>query len=178
MKLEQIAIRRIADHPEQIQEAACWFHTKWRVPVEAYMESMRASLSRDCAVPQWYVVMDLGRIIAGIGVIENDFHERKDLSPNVCAVYVEKEYRGRGIAGAMLDFVCKDMGEKGVGRLYLITDHTSFYERYGWEFLCMVREDGGEKLTRMYVHENARGPGAPRPGAQEVKTRSGVETDP
>ena len=76
MKLEQIAIRRIADHPEQIQEAACWFHTKWRVPVEAYMESMRASLSRDCAVPQWYVVMDLGRIIAGIGVIENDFHER------------------------------------------------------------------------------------------------------
>ncbi len=27
-----------------------------------------------------------------------------------------------------------------------------FYERYGWEFLCMVRGDGEPGLTRMYVH--------------------------
>ena len=26
---------------------------------------------------------------------------------------------------------------------YLPTDHTAFYDRYGWSFLCMVQEDGG-----------------------------------
>ena len=35
--------------------------------------------------------------IGGMGVIENDFHDRKDLMPNVCAVYTEEAYRGRGI---------------------------------------------------------------------------------
>ena len=36
--------------------------------------------------------------------------------------------------------------------VYLITDHTSFYERYGWEFLCMVQGDDEPELTRMYIH--------------------------
>ena len=36
--------------------------------------------------------------------------------------------------------------------VYLITDHTGFYERYGWEFLCMVQEDDEPDKTRMYIH--------------------------
>ena len=64
-------------------------------------------------------------------VIENDFHKRKDLTPNVCAVYVEEEYRGQGIAGGLLEYACRDMEKRGIGTLYLATDHTSFYERYG-----------------------------------------------
>lgn len=97
--------------------------------------------------------MENGEIVGGLGVIENDFHERKDLAPNVCAVYTEEAHRCKGIAGKLLDFVCEDMEKFGIDTLYLLTDHTSFYERYGWEFLCMVREDGKEEKTaRCYVH--------------------------
>ena len=87
-----------------------------------------------------------------MGVIENDFHDRKDLTPNVCAVYTESDFRRRGIAGALLQFVCRDMHEKGIDTLYLLTDHTGFYERCGWEFFCMAQGDGEESLSRMYVH--------------------------
>lgn len=86
-----------------------------------------------------------------MGVIENDFHDRKDLTPNVCAVYTE-EYRCQGVAGSILNFVCKDMKLKGVDTLYLITDHNNFYERYGWKFLCMGQGDGEPNMTRMYIH--------------------------
>lgn len=105
------------------------------------------------AVPQWYIILDGEKIAAGLGVIENDFHNRKDLTPNVCAVYVEKEYRCRGIAGKMLNFVCEDFNLRDIDTLYLVTDHTSFYERYGWEFLCMVQGDGEPDMTRMYIHK-------------------------
>lgn len=84
-------------------------------------------------------------------MIENDFHNRKDLAPNVCAVYVENEFRKKGIAGMMLDYVCKDFAQMGIDTLYLITEHTSFYERYGWEFLCMAQGDGETHMTRVYV---------------------------
>lgn len=97
--------------------------------------------------------MENDAIIAGAGVIENDFHDRKDLSPNVCAVYVEKDFRNQGIAGKMLDFICKDMKAMGIDTLYLLTDHTAFYERYGWNFLCMAQGDGEEALSRMYFHK-------------------------
>lgn len=92
-------------------------------------------------------------IVGGIGVVENDFHNRKDLTTNVCAVYVEENYRCKGIAGRLLEFVCDDMNHMGIDTLYLVTDHTSFYERYGWDFLCMVQGDGEPDMSRMYIHK-------------------------
>ena len=145
-------IVRLTDKPQMKQQAAQWFHEKWGIPLEAYLESIDDCLNKGNAVPQWYVVVEKNRIIGGAGVIENDFHDRKDLTPNVCAVYTEEDRRGKGVAGALLNYVCADMKEKGMDTLYLVTDHTSFYERYGWEFLCMVQGDGEMEMTRMYIH--------------------------
>ena len=135
-----------------LQKAAAWFHQKWGIPMEAYRESMEDCLTGKGPVPQWYLALDGERIVGGMGVIENDFHHRKDLAPNVCAVYTEEDRRCQGIAGALLGLVCRDMKELGIPTLYLVTDHTSFYERYGWEFYCMVQGDGEPGLTRLYVH--------------------------
>lgn len=147
-------IIRLIDRPWLKEQAALWFHEKWEIPLEAYRESMEECLTKKTAVPQWYMAMENEQIIGGLGVIENDFHDRKDLAPNVCAVYTEPDRRGEGVAGALLRYVCADMKEKGIDTLYLVTDHTSFYERYGWEFLCMVQGDGEPEMTRMYVHKN------------------------
>ena len=130
--------------------AAEWFHSKWGVPKEAYLECMEAYLNQETELG-WYLCLDGDKIIAGLGVIENDFHDRKDLTPNVCAVYTDEEYRGKGIAGNLLNMVVADMKNKGISPVYLVTDHTSFYERYGWEFLCMVQGDGEPDMTRMYI---------------------------
>lgn len=148
-----IEVVKLREHAELAEIAAEWFHQKWGIPKEAYTESMEECINDKKAVPQWYLVMENDTILGGLGVIENDFHNRKDLTPNVCAIYVEQEYRCKGIAGKMLDFVCKDMKEYGIDILYLVTDHTSFYERYGWKFLCMVQGDGEPDMTRMYIHK-------------------------
>lgn len=145
-------IIRLADMPERKEQAARWFHEKWGIPLNAYLESMEECLAKKGPVPQWYMAVEGLRIIGGMGVIENDFHNRKDLAPNVCAVYTEEDRRGQGVAGALLNYVCRDMKAQGIDTLYLLTDHTSFYERYGWEFLCMVQGDGESYMSRMYVH--------------------------
>ncbi len=131
--------------------AAEWFHSKWGVPKEAYMECMSAYLNKETEYG-WYLCLDGEKIVAGLGVIENDFHNRKDLAPNVCAVYTEEEYRCKGIAGNLLNMAVADMKNKGITPIYLITNHTTFYERYGWEFLCMVQGDGEPKMSIMYIH--------------------------
>ena len=150
--MESYEIWKIREHGELAEQAASWFGEKWGIPKEEYWESMEACLRGASPVPQWYVVMDGERIAAGIGVIENDFHDRPDLTPNVCAVYVEEAYRCRGIAGQMLRFVCADMKNMGIDTLYLVTDHTSFYERCGWEFLCMVQDSAEGTPIRMHMH--------------------------
>lgn len=145
-------IIRLTDQPEIKEQAALWFHQKWKIPFEAYMESMEDCLLQKSPIPQWYVAMEGNRIIGGLGVIENDFHSRKDLTPNVCAVYTEEDRRCKGVAGALLNYVCGDMKNRGIDTLYLLTDHISFYERYGWEFFCMAQGDGEPHMSRMYIH--------------------------
>ena len=143
-----ITLREI---PQLKNYASEWFHSKWYVPKQAYLECMEAYINSETEYG-WYLCMDGEKIVGGLGVIENDFHDRKDLTPNICAVYTEEEYRCIGIAGHLLDMAVEDLRAKGISPVYLITDHTSFYERYGWEFLCMVQGDGEPHMTRMYIH--------------------------
>ncbi|MCI8916299.1 MAG: GNAT family N-acetyltransferase [Oscillospiraceae bacterium] len=144
-------ILKLRDCPQWLDRGAAWFHAKWGVPLEAYRESMAACVNNLGAIPQWYLAVDGNAIVGGLGVIENDFHNRPDLAPNVCAVYVEESHRCQGVAGALLNCVCADMAALGVDTLYLLTDHTAFYERYGWQFLCMAQGEGDAEPSRMYI---------------------------
>lgn len=137
--------------PEIKEAAAEWFHDKWHVPKDIYLECMDAYLNGKTEYG-WYLCLNDDHIVGGMGVIENDFHDRKDLSPNVCAVYSDVAYRKQGIAGKLLNMTVEDLRSKGITPVYLVTDHTGFYERYGWEFLCMVQGDGEPDMTRMYIH--------------------------
>ena len=85
--------------------AAEWFNSKWGVPTEAYLECMDAYLQNKTEYG-WYFCIDGNQIIGGMGVIENDFHDRKDLTPNVCAVYTDEKYH------ELLDADLKNYEEK------------------------------------------------------------------
>jgi len=146
-----LAFVNLRERPGLSERAAAWFHEKWGVPEAAYLERIRAYVNGGTEYG-WYLCLEDGRIVGGLGVIDNDFHDRRDLSPNVCAVYTEAACRGRGIAGLLLELAVEDMRARGVSPLYLVSDRIGFYERYGWEFLCTVREEDTGKPTRMYVH--------------------------
>lgn len=141
----------LRDRPRMMAEAAEWFHGKWGVPTDAYLECMREYLQGETEYG-WYLCLLGEQMIGGLGVIENDFHERKDLYPNICAVYTEEAFRCRGIAGRLLHMAVEDLREKGISPVYLLTDHTGFYERYGWEFFAWVQGDGEDTPSRMYIH--------------------------
>ena len=148
-KYQYITLR---EKPELMDKAAAWFNSKWGVPKEAYLECMEAYLKQETELG-WFLCLDDDQIVGGLGVIENDFHDRPDLTPNVCAVYSEESHRSLGIAGKLLNIAVEDLRAKGISPTYLVTDHTGFYERYGREFLCMVQGDGEPDMTRMYVHK-------------------------
>lgn len=142
---------KISEHPQWMEKSALWFHQKWHIPLEDYQKSMKESIQKKNGIPCWYIVVDENdNIIAGAGVIENDFHQRPDFTPNVCALYVEENMRHQGIARFLLNAIREDMFLQKIDTLYLVTDHTCFYEKCGWEFLTMVKDLSGE-LERMYV---------------------------
>ncbi len=149
--MEKYVYINLRQKPQMKDAAAEWFYCKWGVPKEAYLECMNAYLNSETEYG-WYLCLDGERIVGGLGVIENDFHDRRDLAPNICAVYTEKDCRCRGIAGRLLNTAVEDMRSKGITPIYLLTDHIGFYEKYGWEFLCMVHGNEEPDTSRMYIH--------------------------
>ena len=149
--LNQYKLILLRENNEINDKVIRWFHSKWKIPEIEYKKSIEECQKKKVGIPQWYVMMDKEEIIAGMGVIENDFHNRKDLTPNVCAVYVEENYRKQGIAKFLLNYVCEDIKKMGYPTAYLITTHTDFYEKCGWEFYCTAIEDS-QKEVKAYRH--------------------------
>ncbi|WP_195460225.1 GNAT family N-acetyltransferase [Alistipes sp. D31t1_170403_E11] len=148
-----MGLQPLRDHLELQEKAARWFSDKWGIPAAAYHASIGECIARKTGIPQWYAILDERReIVAGAGVIENDFHDRKDLTPNLCALFVEETCRGRGLARKLLDFIREEMREQGFPALYLVTDLTDFYEKCDWRFLTTATGDDGNPI-RIYVTE-------------------------
>ncbi|WP_262316549.1 GNAT family N-acetyltransferase [Lacticaseibacillus parakribbianus] len=146
-----VRLCRLRERPALAEPAAAWFHRQWQVPLAAYQTSMAASLASGAgAVPAWYLALSGDHIVGGLGVIANDFHDRPDLTPNVCAVFVTPAYRNRGLAGRLLHMAVVDLAAAGIPRAYLITALEGFYERYGWRYATTVTEADGTS-SPMYV---------------------------
>lgn len=90
--------------PQWAEPAAAWFSARWGIPQAAYLACMQAYVQGETAYG-WYLCLDGQEIVGGLGVIENDFHDRPDLAPNVCALYTQEPCRGQGIAGRLLEIV-------------------------------------------------------------------------
>lgn len=135
----------------EINKYANWFSSKWGISLCAYLESMKESIEKKKAVPSWFLAFDGSLIAGGVGIIANDFHEHKDLTPNICALFVEEAYRGKGLAGELLQTACDECLKDGIKKVYLLTDHKRFYERYGWKFYADVKNENEDSASRLYI---------------------------
>ena len=152
-QLEFIALR---ERPEIKEAAAQWFRSKLGVPKEAYLECMEEYLSGKTE-NGWYLCLDGGKVIGGMGVIENDFHERKDPAPNVCAVFTA--------AGAGMKSTIKDMADSlsfwGVAKIYKLGFGVA---AVNWESISENKLKKIEKATDSAAQKILKKHGRVKPG--------------
>lgn len=46
-------ILKIQEQPELRERVANWFHKRWNIPLEAYLESIDECLKNENDIPQW-----------------------------------------------------------------------------------------------------------------------------
>lgn len=97
------------------------------------------------------MVLTLGEtIVAGAGLIPNDFISRMDLMPWLCALYVEEPWRGHALGERLIRHLRSDAARMGFRQLYLCTDHIGYYERYGFKYVAQGWHPWGES-SRIYA---------------------------
>lgn len=82
-------------------------------------------------------------------LISGDMSIRRELTPWLASVFVPLEWRGQGIASALVKRAEAEALDSGIRKLYLYTpDQQLFYQRLGWQVLETL-EYRGEVVTVM-----------------------------
>ena len=128
-------IIEIRERPDLLEQCIDYFASRWGIDRRIYADSISHSLTTDSPLPRWYLVLAGNKIIGSYGLITNDFISRQDLVPWLCALYVEKEHRGKNLGAKLLGHGRREAAVKGYEKLYLCTSLEGYYERLGWKHI-------------------------------------------
>jgi GNAT superfamily N-acetyltransferase len=150
-EMEVISIKK---SPEYKDKAIKYFQSKWASTnsMKVYDDCITNCITTSSPLPQWYLLLDRDEIIGCAGLITNDFISRMDLYPWVCALYIEKEYRGNAYGSLLLEKAKIDAKIGNFSYLYLCTDHIGYYEKYGFKYIGTGYHPWGES-SRIYSVE-------------------------
>lgn len=152
-----IQLISVREHPEWTDAAIAFFQDAWATDDSkmVYEDCIRQCVNRPSALPQWYILTLGKRIVAGCGLIPNDFISRMDLWPWICALYVDPECRGCALGSELLRYAREDAARLGYPKVYLATDHVGYYEKYGFEAIAEGYHPWGER-SRIYCAESLK----------------------
>lgn len=141
-----IKIVSVKENPDFKDKAISYFQSKWasQESMLVYEDCINHCITTLKPLPQWYLLMKNEDIIGCAGLITNDFISRMDLYPWICALYVEKEYRGQSYGSELIEKAKQDAKSGGFLSVYLCTDHDGYYEKYGFKCIGVGYHPWGE----------------------------------
>ncbi len=126
------ALCMLSDNPDAVAACARWEHEEWGRPLAETLADFAAA--RADRLPLTVVALDAAGTPAGmVSLWKDDCPLRPDLAPWLASLYVTPEARGQGLGGALLARGEAEARRLGIGRLYLMTQHSeAHYRAHGW----------------------------------------------
>lgn len=130
-------ISYLADRPELASQLIPGLLEHWRYVFPDHTTADRAAKFQAHqnydTLPIAWVAHEGNEALGTAALRIHDLEEREDLSPWLGGVFVQPQYRGRGIATALCYTVETKAVSMGITRLYLFTHgEETLYERMGW----------------------------------------------
>ncbi|MCO7247050.1 GNAT family N-acetyltransferase [Halomonas sp. Mc5H-6] len=148
-----ITLKRLrADNPNA-EIVAGWTYESWgHLHPGLTLEQAITRLKAECGqggVPSIFVAMQGETPVGTASLIADDMSIRPELTPWLASVFVVPEWRGQGIASALVRRVEAEAVENGIEHFYLYTpDQQALYRHLGWQDVESL-EYRGEPVTVM-----------------------------
>lgn len=135
----------VKTHPEYIDKITNYFILRWASDdsKNVYIDCIK-NATRNDSLPNWYLLLNDEEIVGGAGLISNDFISRMDLTPWLCALYIEEKYRGNNYGELLINKIKEDTLKIGYEYLYLCSDHVGYYEHFNFKRIATGFHPWGE----------------------------------
>lgn len=94
-------------------------------------------MAEDYWLPQFYIAVDGDRAVGTVMVISSDTVFGRPLYPVLSSLYVDPDYRNRGIGRGLVDcagdFIFRKSAKRHIDHIYLCSSIDDFYEKLGFE---------------------------------------------
>lgn len=152
-------IIKLEDSNNYIFDKICeWNYNWWGIrnnntyeEVKCYLEH---SLCKD-RIPQTYVALVDNQPVGMYQIsMSDDLETRPDIYPWLVNVYVDENFRRKGICREMMNTVSKNAKKLNLTELFLYTKYSGLYEKFGWKFVEEIKTFRNDSpLERLYKLE-------------------------
>jgi predicted N-acetyltransferase YhbS len=132
-------IEYLGDHPDTIPILAGWIYAEWSFmypgKTKKYIESLLRKRLNKKRLPITLVAFEAGEPVGTISLKSFDMETKRNLSPWIASLYVERPWRKKGIGSRLIKALEAKAAELNFRKLYLFTVKglVSFYVRLGWK---------------------------------------------
>lgn len=119
-----------------------WMYNWWGKEDGYTFEGIKCFLEHSFQIdklPQTYGIFCDGKIIGMFQFTYEDLGVRPDIYPWLANLFVDEEYRNKGVARKLLEEV-KETAKKVITfeTIYLYTEHVGLYEKFGWTYVSEI----------------------------------------
>lgn len=125
------------------------FYEEWSVGKEDYQFHIELLKHPNgmLGLPRFYVAEVNNELVGCYALLLNDINSRQDIFPWFAYLYVKQQFRNIGIATMLLNHSEEVAQSLNFPSLYLESNLSGFYERFGYLAIGETSDPFGEKAT-------------------------------
>ena len=131
-----------------------WMYSWWGERENYSFDAVKEYISHsfnESTLPITFGLYDEDELIGMYQITYSDLFVRPDIYPWLANVFIPEKYRNKGLGKLLIGSVTDNLNVMPFDEIYLYTTHEGLYEKYGWEFIGMIRTFLPENdLQRLY----------------------------
>lgn len=108
-------------------------------------------------LPAAYLAVEGERVVGGYTLAIQEILGRGKKGLWIPTLYVDPAFRGRHLSPRLLDHARRQGWELGFARIYLASEHSNYYEKFGFHTIGPNGEDWGDP-TQLFENTTLPGP--------------------
>lgn len=114
-----------------------------------------ADMMEQNAFTEWesvFAAVEENKVIGFCTFLKTDYYPENRYSPWISSIFVDESYRGSRISERMIETVIAYAKKQGFSKVYIPSELTGIYEKYGFVKIDELRNYGGD-IDSVYAKE-------------------------
>lgn len=122
----------IRERPEYIPAMLTSLRDHWPACMPWIKKHMQTVLETVGPIPDAYIAVENGQVVGGYTLAIKEILYSEDVGLWIATLYVAPEFRGKHLSPVLIDHARRRGGELGYEKIYLASEHSNYYEKYGF----------------------------------------------